>query len=292
MHEYDNSTQQGELSMESQLMPKNLIVVGVPRSGTSLTTAIFGRKGYYVGRIDEQRVREGDDDNPFGYFEGDDVIARNVEVFHRAGFGGHNTWLREMISEESIVRIAQMEPSEEHRRFVESYQVNAPWVWKDPRLNLTLAYWWKLMDPTTTGVVLVQRDPAQVFRSFQRMGWVGNGKVARKKAFQRIERHIRAAQEAIESLQIPHITVNYQEYFSEPDEVAHRLGGFCGLDLSVEELNARPDLNHSSLRGRISARLRMSIDRGPLRHARVVRALVPRCLLTVLLPEKKYRSKK
>ena len=30
-------------------MPKNVIVVGMPRSGTSIATAIFSRKGYYIG---------------------------------------------------------------------------------------------------------------------------------------------------------------------------------------------------------------------------------------------------
>ena len=73
--------------------------------GTSLTAGVFGRCGYFVGNITERHMREGDAGNPFGYFEADDVIAKNVELFQRAGFKFHNTWLFYPITEAAIDRM-------------------------------------------------------------------------------------------------------------------------------------------------------------------------------------------
>ncbi len=278
--------------LDKQAMPKNIIIVGAPRSGTSLTAAIFARKGYFIGKIERASIREGDDNNPFGYFEADDLISNNVEVLRRAGFTFHNTWKHAMISERSIARLADLLPSREHRDYVTSYQVRAPWVWKDPRLCFTLPYWWKLMDPRTTGVLLVRRDEAEVYRSFLRMGWCDDARPARERCRARIERHVRAAKEAIARLSIPHITVDYADFLDRPDEVAPRLAEMCGLDLAATDLNVRTDLNHSSPRGRFSALLRRSVDRGVFRRSKVLRRFLPDWVLATVFPEKKYLAKR
>jgi len=271
--------------------PRNVIVIGVPRSGTSLTTAVFARKGYYVGQIEDERVRGGDDDNPFGYFEADDVIARNAALFQRVGFADNNTWLREMISDEAIAQLTRLEPTADDRQFVQRYNQKSPWIWKDPRLTLTLAYWWKLMDPARTRVVVVRRDIDEICRSFVRMGWYDRSDASRAEIVRRVERHLGAAEEALATLGIPHLVVWYRDFLGEPDRTASRLGEFVGLELTAGDLEVRPDLNHSTRRGRVSAWLRTQLDRGPLGHVRILKPLLPRRLLAWLLPEKKYNPR-
>lgn len=268
--------------------PRNIIVIGAPRSGTSLTTAIFARKGYYVGPIEEDGVRTGDEHNPFGYFEADDVIAQNVGLFRKVGYPEHNTWLERPISDEEISAIARLPPSAEDRQFLASYASREPWVWKDPRLTLTLGYWWKLMDPETTGVVFAARDEGDIFNSFLRMGWYQNDGPSRSEALRRIRQHLKAAREAIAGLQIPHITIDYWEYLEKPEDVAQRLGKFCRLRLSAEDLNVRRDLAHTSAKGRLSAWLRRQVDGGVLQALRHLKPLVPRAVLHWAFPEKKY----
>jgi hypothetical protein len=274
-------------------VPRNILVIGVPRSGTSLTTAVFARKGYHVGWIEDEGTRCGDERNPFGYFEADDVIGKNVALFKRVGYGEHNSWLRAMISEAHIRQIAELTPSDDDRRFVDSYQARAPWIWKDPRLCLTLSYWWKLMDPQTTGVILTQRDVADVLRSFDVMGWIGEGeqKISREKACARIERHLSAAGAAIAALHIPHIAIDYREYLNDPQAVARRLSEFCGLHVSVHDLNVKTELAHSTLWGRFLAFCRLRLNRGLSRYLGNLKRLIPTRLAQALFPEKKYVGK-
>jgi hypothetical protein len=265
---------------------KNALVVGPPRSGTSLTAAVFARNGYYVGAMAKAAVREGDDYNPFGYFEADDLIERNVALLQRAGFPFHNTWKFEAISEETIARIPELPPSDEDRRLVASYEARSPWLWKDPRLCFTLGYWWKLLDPAQTAVFLIDRDPEQTLHSFRRVGW---GAGERDVMLQRIRRHARAAAEAVESLHIPHLAVLYEDYLRRPEEVARRINDLFGLKLRPEDLNVRRDLSHATLRGRVSGWFRQTLDTGAMQRLRGLKRVVPRPLLHAVFPEKKYR---
>lgn len=270
---------------------KNIIVVGAPRSGTSLTAGVFARKGYFVGSIEEEHMREGDDGNPFGYFEADELIERNVEVFRRAGFPHHNTWLFEAISEAAIARIASLDVAESDRAFARSYDARSPWMWKDPRLCFTLGYWWKLMDPSTTAVIIVRRAFDHIHNSFRRRGWCAEGEEAKARLRERIDRHVGAAEATVTSLRIPHLSLRYEDFLEQPGMVAAELSDFCGVSFAVGDLNVRPELNHTSARGRLSARLRISLERGWLRHIRFVRPLVPRRVLSLLFPERKYERK-
>jgi hypothetical protein len=270
-------------------MPKNAIIVGMPRSGTSLAAAIFARKGYYVGRSNLPHVTEGDDHNPFGYFEADDVIAKNVELFQQVGYACHNTWLFDRIPDESVDQIAQSAPHESHRRFVEHYAANTPWVWKDCRLCLTLPYWWKMMDPARTGVVLVRRDPLDIYHSFRRKGWCPSGSDEElDRVRERTRQHIEAATSAIDVLSIPHVEVDYSEYRQCPDRVARRLGEFFEVDLAPADLNFRPELDHNTRRGRAAAWLRIQVTKLPRRPIRTLERMIPRRLLALIFAERKY----
>ena len=69
----------------------NAIIVGMPRSGTSLTAGIFARKNYYVASDTSRELRPGDQFNPFGYWEAEPLTNYNAALLGMAGFGFHNT---------------------------------------------------------------------------------------------------------------------------------------------------------------------------------------------------------
>ena len=95
---------------------------------------------------------------------------------------------------------------------------------------------------------------------------------------------------SIEAMHIPHLEIAYSQCLDNPEDVASQLSRFCGCPIAVDMLNVRPELNHSTIKGRLAARIRMSLDRGWLRHARFVRPLLPKKLITAILPEKKYEK--
>lgn len=269
-------------------MPKNALIIGMPRSGTSLTAAVFARKQYYVGGSRLSSLQHGDDHNPFGYFEADDVVERNVEIFRRVGFPFQNTWQLQMFPETAAAAIWDLAPTEDDRAFVREYDARAPWLWKDQRLCFTLPYWWRLLDPDRVGILLVRRNPEDIHKSFERMGWCSGSKADEQRVRQLTEQHLGTAESAMRALGVPWIEVEYADYKRTPEAVAKRIGTFFGLELSAADLNVRPELDHTSLRGRVSARLRRAAKKLPRPVVRELERTVPRWVITALFSERRY----
>lgn len=66
------------MSFDLTQLPRPIIVLGTPRSGTSLTAGLFAKHGAWVGRC-----REGDSYNALGYFENLDLKQGLLELFGR-----------------------------------------------------------------------------------------------------------------------------------------------------------------------------------------------------------------
>lgn len=269
-------------------MAKNALIVGPPRSGTSLASSILAGVGYHVGRIRNPRDRLGDDHNPFGYFEADDLVERNADILRRAGHPFHNTWTADPITSESIEEMRELPSRHNDAELIRTYQRQSPWLWKDPRLCFTLPYWWKLLDPASTVVYLTTRDASHAHSSFLRKGWAEPGAAEKRRVTRLVRQHARAAREAVESLAIPHVTVDYSDYSRDPDAVADELSAALEVLIAPEDLNFRPELDHSDLRGRISARIRSQLKRLPREPVERLARLVPAPVMGLLFPERNH----
>ena len=62
-------------------MPKNIIIVGAPRSGTSMTARIFTRQGYFVTEDETNDLQEANEFNPYGFWESAGLRDCNAEVY-------------------------------------------------------------------------------------------------------------------------------------------------------------------------------------------------------------------
>lgn len=229
----------------------NAIILGMPRSGTSLTAGIFARKNYYVASDSRSELRPGDQFNPFGYWEAEPLTNHNAAILGMAGFNFHNTWLFDRVLPEVAPRIAALKPTPEHRDYVRTFEEHRPWVWKDPRLCYTLSYWWPLIDPLTTRVVVVRRDSVAILHSFQRLNWRSRSAADQVDVLGRIDDHLAAAMRTIDALRIPYIEIDYSDYFSSPALVAKSLSDTFNVSFSTEDLNALRELDHNSWRGRL-----------------------------------------
>lgn len=175
-------------------MPKNVLIVGMPRSGTSMTASIFASNGYFVAEDSKNELRPGDEYNPSGYWEAEDLIKCNAEIFNAAGFHHDNTWLYNSIDDEQAASILTLEPLPEHEHLVDKFNKQGPWLWKDPRLCYTLGYWWPLLNHETTSVLLLKREPKEIYNSFIRLKWRSTSQQDKKDVILRIQKHMDAAE--------------------------------------------------------------------------------------------------
>lgn len=271
------------------MKPYNILVVGMPRSGTSMTAGALARAGYHVSDAPENDLREGDAGNPGGYWESEALVRRNTEVLSAAGFDHDNTWLFDPITDEQAENIARLEPLPGHADYVAQMATHEPWIWKDPRLCYTLAYWQKLLAPSTTRIVLTTRDPSAIYRSFIRLGWRDPSDEAQEDVLRRVDHHISFARAAIAEATLESFEFSYEGCLADPTEAARILSLASGLTITNSHLAVDKDFNHSTLRGRISTSVDRFAERLPAPVRRGLKAVVPRSVVYSLFPERRPR---
>lgn len=254
------------------------------RSGTSLTASIFAKKGYFVAE-DEKELKEGNEFNPTGFFEAETVINKNREIYKAIGYEHDNTWMFDPITAEQVASLNRLGALPGHQETVEFYNQNGPWLWKDPRLCYTLRYWWPLMDENTA-VLLVRRDPAAIYNSFLRTKWSKATKQDREYTYGLIAQHMQAAEDTIRDLNIPFAEINYEDFQSAPHKICGVIQANFGVDLSLQDLNYKSEYNHNSLRGKLSTRLDLLLNKMPKSWIGTIKKLTPRSLLRAFFPER------
>lgn len=265
-------------------MPKNVIIVGMPRSGTSMTASIFVRRGYFAAEEENSHLRDGDSFNPGGYFEADDLIEANVEVLKRVGYEHHNTWKFDPFRPDQVENIASLSASDSHVKLVQSFDQHAPWVWKDPRLCYTLGYWWPLVNHSNTRVLLLRRNADDIFKSFKRVGWRNESPEDKRDVQTRTQDHIREAEKAIRFHGIPYCEIDYSDFRNDVEKVIATIESTLGILLTREDLGFRPEFDHSSGRGSVERFMEKIADRMPKSIVAAGKALIPNRVLRFFFP--------
>ena len=265
-------------------MKKNVIILGMARSGTSLTASIFAKTGYYVD--DENKVVEKDHLNPTGYWESRSLLKYNELILRASGFEYDNTWIYKSIANEQVDFITRYTLDKNFVSFVDRYKSKSPWVWKDPRLCYTLGCWWPLLDVDSTVVIFVKRNKEAIYSSFLRVGWRKYSTTVKAETFNRISAHINNAEKIIQHYKIPVVDIDYEDYKKNPLLVIEKINQACGTDLSVQDLDYNDKFNHYTFLGRLGFYIDSVVNTFPVQWIKRIKCLVPKFILEKLYPER------
>lgn len=180
------------------------------RSGTSALTRVVNLLGLRLGPEDDLYSEW---DNPLGHWESASLVHVNESLLE--AFGG--THLRPPslpTGWERSRRAAALEPVA-GSVFGSVYPPDGPWIWKDPRLCLTLPFWRRLIDDSVA-VVFVWRHPEEVARSLAKRN--GTPMEHGRALWERYNR--RALTSAVG---LPMVCVRFDGLMSDPDATVRRL---------------------------------------------------------------------
>jgi hypothetical protein len=144
------------------LKPRQLLVLGMHRSGTSVVTGLLERLGAHVGASHDLLAK--DLANPAGYFERRDVLHLNQQLLARYAADAYQI---------GHLPVGGADRFEEHdlaaraSAIIARLDAHAPWVAKDPRFCITLPFW-RRAGLNALAAIIVVRDPSEVARSLQR----------------------------------------------------------------------------------------------------------------------------
>ncbi len=139
-----------------------LYVVGMHRSGTSAITEALASLPFELPGPDE--MVGGNESNPRGHWEVQSLTDFNQDLLERAGAG----WLAPSTAAiAEMARLSQPEMGLDARAldiFSHAFPGNG-WLFKDPRLSITMPFWRRVLGPNPA--VLVLRDPMAIARSLR-----------------------------------------------------------------------------------------------------------------------------
>jgi hypothetical protein len=191
-----------------------VFVLGMHRGGTSAATRLITLLGVDAPRVDDLVPPSAK--NPTGYWESMSLVWFNTRVLSaiasdmRCPVDVRRGWERDArldpLRGEAPAAVRDVFPSE-------------PWVWKDPRNCLTLAFWRSVLDVDPV-VVLVNRNPLEIEASSRRTGhWTG-----RRHSLALWERYMRQA--LVQASGLPLLVTSYHHLLTAPLEWIERIGDF------------------------------------------------------------------
>jgi GT2 family glycosyltransferase len=135
---------------------KNLVVLGMHRSGTSMVSGALVRSGFHAGI--ENELMSAAEDNPRGFWERHDAVALNDKLLAEA----NASWFQPVpVAKQELPEIKQL---------LEGLSFRIPWMLKDPRLIFTWPAWASALK--TAAKLYVYRSPLAVATSLsQRNGF-------------------------------------------------------------------------------------------------------------------------
>jgi hypothetical protein len=184
---------------------------------------------------DPQELHPADEGNPSGYWEPHELIQIDDALL--ASWGGHQR------NPQVGARPASLDDlpaslAGRMREYAKRWEPRQPFVWKDPRLCITLPLWRPLLP--LRGVVIAAREPGAVARSLAARD--GMPEAAGLAIWEVYVRSLLAALDEIP--RIPRMVVRYEDLVGDGEKVVERLAAFAQETLGI----APPDAS-AAVRG-------------------------------------------
>lgn len=208
-------------------MKKNVIILTYGLSGSSVLTGLLVRGGYWPG---EKTYVKPDYDT----FENLRLIELNKQLFAAANFHGN---YENQYSPEALEAIANLRATVDpapFRQFIAECDAHQPWIWKDPRLWLTMRYWADHLDLKNIQFVLLTRTPLQSWISYNLRRQVQSYGYAQRYC-QQIEAVIARF---LDERQLPRHEILFDDLIVRPEATLERLNAYLGTNLVVADLEA------------------------------------------------------
>lgn len=212
-------------------------VLGMSRSGTSLTARLLQLAGVYLGPEEEllgpelhqlagagdQVLEKARQSNPGGHWEHYRLMRLNERILRSLG----GNWREPPPMPAGWESSAELDGlrDEAASLIAESFAGRPLWGWKDPRNSLTLPFWLRLI-PRMRCVVCL-RNPIDVAASLQRRDGMPV-----ELGVELWRTYVDAALAATAGL--PRLLVSYEAYFDDGLGAAARLARFVGRPEALE----------------------------------------------------------
>ncbi len=205
---------------------KNVIILTMGLSGSSVLTGLISKAGYWTG--DQTFAKEYDT------YENRDLIRLNSQLLEAAGY--HKDYTSEL-SLDAIGQVASLRGRIDlapYHEFRAKCDAHGPWIWKDPRLYLTIRFWSSLLDLDQIKFILLVRDQVQ--------GWISQQLRRQICTFGYFRRYSDGLRNSLVSFlgenHASYLVLRYEDLIVRPADALSQLNSYIDTNLTVDDLQA------------------------------------------------------
>ena len=209
-------------------MKQNTIILTSGLTGSSVLTGFIAGDGYWTGFSTHMNLGE------YETYENTRLIELNRSLLAAAGYTGNYMTefapavLRKI---ESLYGTIEEAP---FRQFLAECNEHSPWVWKDPRLWLTIRFWKNLLKPGQCCFILLSRNLWQC--------WISallRRQIRSYRDLNSYERRIlQTNRDFVREFGASVMEIRYDQMIAEPASVIPKINGLLGSELGIEDLQS------------------------------------------------------
>lgn len=212
-------------------MDNNVIVMTTGLSGSSVTTALVAKSGYWLG---DNTIVKDNSSGHYDTYENEKLVEMNEKLFTLLGIENDYSNLYKQDVFDKFAEAHQKIDLTPFKEFIEECNAHGSWLWKDPRLWMTIGFWLPLLEAHSNQpvkFVVLSRDPLSMWVSLlvkRRIVNYGFLKRSELGTAERLKRHLSSRNHDF-------VLVNYNDLTTEPAPVIAELNGYIGGSLDHDD---------------------------------------------------------
>lgn len=204
----------------------NVIVLTIGWTGSSVLAGLLKAAGFWTGPTHRK--------NDYDTYENVELIRLNRELM--AQFGAGENYRAHFRQEwiDASAQLAQRIDCTPYATLVAESESHTPWVWKDPRLWLTIRFWHALLPPGRVKYILLTRSPLQA--------WISCTLRRQIQTYAYMKRYNAAIESSLNDFLLstgaPSLSLVYEDLQLEPERELERLSAFLDTPVTLDHLRA------------------------------------------------------
>lgn len=208
-------------------MEKNVIILTIGWTGSSVLSGLLSRVPYWIGNETYQN-------EDYNTYENLELTELNRQLINQSGYTGD--YRVEFIPSviQDIASLKEKIDISPYLDFIKTCEENKPWLWKDPRLWLTIRFWLPLIDLKQVQFIVLKRNDLQ--------SWISCNFRKQILSYSFCKKYNQAINGSLinllQSLDLPYIVIYYDDLIVTPEPVISKINNFLGTNLNLADLQA------------------------------------------------------
>lgn len=205
----------------------NIVVLTTGLSGSSVVTGFLAQKGYWLG---DKTIFKSNASGHYETYENERLVELNDQLLATLDIELNESSWYDADLFERIQKSSKEVDTKEFIEFINYCQQHGKWIWKDPRLWITMGFWGELLQSHDIKYIVISRQPVSLWVSLMNKRQIvsySKLKISERSSHDRIIRYL-------VDCDFPNVTINYDTLVEHPKAEIHRLNYFLNSNYTLK----------------------------------------------------------